>query len=434
MTTKPHYLKIIRLWLAWAIILVAYQAIVQARFSLERPDTVLNWTANETKRTSHKNQPYLLEPFLNSHVAWDSEYYLSIAVGGYADPAMRAIPADYTWEAPRLCGPNESGPCYSMNYAFFPFYPLATRVLSFPLKVLGLTPIATATLSGVCVSLLGALMAALALYDFTRQELGDSGGWRAAFYLLIFPSAFFLAQIYTEGLFIGLTFGALAMLRRRQWILAALLAVCATWTRAAGGLLVIPFLFTWLAEMQGLSAADESSWLKNFREGLEWHFSWKMIGRLLLALSPVWAYLVWRVALGGPFGIVEERFFSRGLLAVGQSIEAWGQAVFSLFGENPQTRVYYSLEFAAILFALFACIRTWGRYPAISLFGIAVILFSLSSGVAQGMHRYILAAPSVFIVLGRWGEKEVFDRAWSVASILLMGLLAALFTFDFWTG
>jgi hypothetical protein len=38
----------------------------------------------------------------------------------------------------------------------------------------------------------------------------------------------------------------------------------------------------------------------------------------------------------------------------------------------------------------------------------------------------------VFIALSRWGKNPVFDRAWTIASILLMGMLATLFTFDLW--
>jgi hypothetical protein len=50
------------------------------------------------------------------------------------------------------------------------------------------------------------------------------------------------------------------------------------------------------------------------------------------------------------------------------------------------------------------------------------------------MHRYILAARPVFLFLSRLGRNEAFDRAWSLFSILLMGLLATMFTFDLWVG
>jgi hypothetical protein len=63
-----------------------------------------------------------------------------------------------------------------------------------------------------------------------------------------------------------------------------------------------------------------------------------------------------------------------------------------------------------------------------------VIIVSLTSGAAQGMHRYVLAAPSIFVALSRLGKNEVWDRGWTLFSTLLMGLYATLFTFDMWAG
>ncbi len=122
-----------------------------------------------------------------------------------------------------------------MNYAFFPFYPRLMGLFALLLKVFGLNPIATATFSGVLVSMLGTLGAMVALYSIARETEGEQGGVRAAFYLLIFPAGIFLAQVYTEGLFLGLSFGALALARNKKWLWAGALAACATWTRAAGG-------------------------------------------------------------------------------------------------------------------------------------------------------------------------------------------------------
>lgn len=55
-------------------------------------------------------------------------------------------------------------------------------------------------------------------------------------------------MVHTEGLFAGLAFGSLAMIRRRRWLFAALLAAGATLTRAVGGALVIPLAVAWLRE------------------------------------------------------------------------------------------------------------------------------------------------------------------------------------------
>jgi hypothetical protein len=46
----------------------------------------------------------------------------------------------------------------------------------------------------------------------------------------------------------------------------------------------------------------------------------------------------------------------------------------------------------------------------------------------------VLAVPPLFVVLAIWGRNAVFDRAWTTASLLLLGILATLFTFDFWVG
>ncbi|MBN2303826.1 MAG: hypothetical protein JXQ72_05085, partial [Anaerolineae bacterium] len=308
----------------------------------------------------------------------------------------------------------------SMNYAFFPFYPYVMRAAMIPLGIFGLNEVATATLAGVVISMLGTLAAMLALHDLARDDLGDSGGIRAAFYLLIFPASMFLAEVYTEGLFLGLAFSALTLARREHWGGAAICAACATWTRAAGGLLVLPMGIYWL-QAGGFS--------RLFRER-----SRRELVNVLLAAAPVAAYLIWHFTLGENFHIIEDRFFSRGLLLIDQSRDAWQAAWDLMRSDNLHARAYYGVEFAAIAFALLTCAWMIRRYPALALYSLAVIVFSLTSGSAQGMHRYVMAAPVVFLLPARWGRHDAFDRAWMLGNILLMGIFAAMFSFDFWAG
>src|SRR3954462_8820371 len=94
--------NLVLVWLAWALIMVGYQVYVQNRFQPKRPDYALVWSGTETAFNSQNNKPYLLEPFLNNHVAWDSEYYISIALNGYDDPAMRALPPDFDSNNPQI--------------------------------------------------------------------------------------------------------------------------------------------------------------------------------------------------------------------------------------------------------------------------------------------------------------------------------------------
>ncbi len=162
---------------------------------------------------------------------------------------------------------------------------------------------------------------------------------------------------------------------------------------------------------------------------------WRALSHAAIALAPLLAFAAWRMSwIGAGFDFVESNYFSRGLLSLGMSFVTWSEGLGSLFGNNSRTAVYYGLEFGAIVLGLIACWSMWRLYPALAWFSLAVVLLSLTSGPAQGMLRYVLGAPAVFVALARWGRHPAFDRAWSIASILLMGMLATLFTFDLWVG
>lgn len=410
------------LWLGWSALILGYQAIAPGRFVLERPDRSTAWTAEETRADSHKGQPYLLDPFLNAHVAWDSEFYISIALHGYDDPQMRALAPGSDLGRGTL-GPHGAHPDWTpLNYAFFPAYPLAMRALAWPLRPLGLDPVATATLAGVIVSLLGTLAAMLAIADLadSPREAGEGDGLRAAAYLLVWPASFFLAQVYTEGLFLGLSFGALALARRERWLLAALLAALATWTRSTGAVLVLPLAWMWLArgDLAALRAQPLSGALV----------------RLGCVAAPAAAYLAWRVVFGARFDFVESCFFGRGLLWFGLTYHSWVEALQLATGGEPQARAYYLVEIWGVLVGAAATVALARRDPALALYGLAILVVALSSGAAQGMHRYVLSLPALFLVPARLGRQPVFDRLWTVGNALVMGVFALAFSYDYWAG
>ena len=435
MFRNPSHRVIFGIWLGWAVIMLGYQGLIQVRFGVVKPDEALIWTPSETMPNSQNDNLYLMEPLLNTQVSWDSEYYLAIASGGYEDPAIQRINVGGTpvssgggfW--PFVIREYSEQAGIPLSYAFFPFYPLVTRLVALPLSLLGLNPIATATLAGVIVSMGGTLAGMLALYELAHAELQEAGGIRAVFYLLIFPSGFFLAQIYTEGLFIGLAFSSLVLLRRGRRGWAAILAILATFTRAVGVALIIPLFISWLKEGEWMDLDME--WRQLYYKGLPWKIIWNG----LIALSPILFFVLWRVSYYGmAFGLVEDNYFGRGLLRLGNTFIAWSESFEALFGPNPQAAAYYGVEFLAIFLGLIACFVGLRRHPDVAWFGLAVVLLSLTSGPAQGMHRYVLAAPPVFLFLSRLGRNSAFDRVWTVASILIMGMMATMFSFDMWAG
>jgi hypothetical protein len=145
-------------------------------------------------------------------------------------------------------------------------------------------------------------------------------------------------------------------------------------------------------------------------------------------------FLIWKFSyLGLAFDYIEANYFGRGYLSLGSSFATTAEAFRSMLtGVNPQYTAYFITEFLGLAIGIVACIVTLKTHPEIAWFSIAVVLISWGSGYPQGIHRYILGAPAVFIALSQWGRNPVFDRAWTIISILLMGLLSMLFAFNMW--
>lgn len=423
------------IWAGWVLVLLAYQAFVPARLQLARPDYSLIWTPKETAAGSQVDKIYLNEPFLNSHVSWDSEFYLAISIEGYDSFNIRRVNGIVTQDQTLAefwpFGLPESaahGAPLSMSLAFFPGYPLTMRAASAPLSLLGMNPIATASLAGVVISALGALAGMLALYELAKENLDKDGGLRAAFYLIVFPSGFFLLQIYTEGLFVGLAFWALVLMRRGQLQSAALLVLAATFTRALGLTLMAPLAYAWW---------QAAEWKQVKRKKTRW----AAVGRALILLSPVIAFGIWKLSFYGlAFSVVEDVWFGRGLLDLGKTYYNWKVLLETVMAGAPwaadssQAVVYSAIELLALIFGFVACGTEARRNPDIAMFSFFVVFLSFTSGQPQGMYRYILGAPAVFTALARWGKNPVFDRVWTLASVLLMGVMVTLFTFDMWAG
>lgn len=470
----PDVVRIVFVWAAWLAIICTFQIVVQARLEPQRPDAVLAWTPNETGQAVPPAdgtgcRPRLADPNMNEHVAFDSEYYISIAVAGYDDPQAQAyVSSDghvINLGVP-TCTAGMDG-WTPLDYAFMPGYPMAMKGVMAAVGVVpgpsSLTQNGLATLAGIIVSALGGLLAMLALARLmaflerrrrpaaadgseaakagaaepaaSPSPWGGAHGLRAALYLLVFPTGFYLAQVYTEGLFIGLAFMACALAVEKKVVAAAIFAVLAALTRQAGVFLFIPL--AWAA-------------LQIFRDGQSRPKGWRIGVPIVAALAPVATFGAWFFSpLGQNWQTVEKEFFSRSF-DIPKSLDLWGKAWdslisgmdktapaggYALFGGGAlpsSTTVYLSLEFLAVALGVVACVWLLRRMPGVALFGFAVIVLSAGSAGAQGMDRYVLAVPAIFLMLASFGRRDVFDRAWVMASTLLMGMLAMLFTFGFW--
>src|SRR5207245_8262016 len=108
-------------------------------------------------------------------------------------------------------------------------------------------------------ALLGSLFV---LYQIATDILGEQIGRRTLLYLCIFPTAFFFFAAYNETLFLLLTASSFLAMRRQKWWLAAILGFFAALTRAAGVLLVIPFLFEVWISRAGIITGSQNTYNK----------------------------------------------------------------------------------------------------------------------------------------------------------------------------
>ena len=138
---------------------------------------------------------------------WDARWFLQIAEHGYDEVPQAA--------------------------AFFPVYPAAAHALAW---VTGSTLVA-----GVVISLAAGAAAAWALAEIARPLLGDRGARDSVLYLALYPVAFVLTALYSDGLFLALAAGAFLAALRGRAVTAGVLGGLATGTRLLG-LALLPAL------------------------------------------------------------------------------------------------------------------------------------------------------------------------------------------------
>ncbi|WP_432983527.1 mannosyltransferase family protein [Dactylosporangium sp. CA-233914] len=300
--------------------------------------------------------------------------------------------------------------------AFFPLYPLLIRIAT-PLT-LGRPWVAALLVANA--ALLGAL---IVLFRLAEHELGPAAAGRTIFYLVAFPTGFFLSAAYNEGLFIALLAATVYCLRRQLWWRAGLLGALAAATRSAGILLLLAFAIELLRARPG------------WRDALA-------AGLVPLGLGAVMA--VDRLAYGDPlaFSHTQAAHWGRHLAPPWQApIDAVRRA------GPPFTEIWVHnvLELASVL-ALAALLVPWLRrtrrdqvvYP---LLGAALLIFMISfpsrytADIPYPLYstsRIGLEVFPAFMALGVLGRRPWLDRAVLTTFLSAQGLLAAHFLHSGW--
>lgn len=106
---------------------------------------------------------------------------------------------------------------------FFPLYPLLIKLTTFDWQY--------ANISALLISNVSSIIAVVYLFKLVKLDFEDDVAKRAVFYLSIFPTAYFLCAIYSEGLFLALVVACTYYARLEKWPLASFLGMLASLTR-----------------------------------------------------------------------------------------------------------------------------------------------------------------------------------------------------------
>jgi len=172
---------------------------------------------------------------------WDGPHYIAIAKNWYVNAGEQRL-----------------------FIVFFPLYPILVRLTTFNYQYINL--------SALLISNVSSVVAMAYLFKLAKLDFGEDVAKRSVLYLSVYPTAYFMCAIYTEGLFLALVTACFYYARLGKWPLAGFLGMLASLTRI-NGLLLLPAL--------AVEYLSQRKWkLRNLDANLFWS-GFALIGFLL---------------------------------------------------------------------------------------------------------------------------------------------------------
>ena len=305
----------------------------------------------------------------------DGNHYLSIARDGY----------------------------YEFEYGFFPLYPTLIKFIN---SLTGFQFV----ISGLVVSYLSFLGMIVMGGKLLRLDYSIARSKSIFYWLLAFPTAFFLISVYNDSLYLFLALTSWYLIRKKKIWAGATVGYFAALTRITG-----------LALFPALVAEVIMSKKKT-----------KELFPLILIPLGTLSYLLYLEEFRGSWKL----FFD--------SMAVWGQQRFVfplqtlwrylkiILGFQTLDRAYLvaSMEISVVILSIILLIRGWKsvRLPYL-IYAITVLLLPSSSGTLAGMPRYFYHAfPLVIILSGIFYNKKIVGYLVMILSLILQLYLMAYFS------
>lgn len=362
--------KVLLIFLIWFVIANLFAIVAANRLNL-KADTAYPWIDPAKTPQVHEWNPIPL------HAKWDSFWHLGIASDGYDFRGYDKL----------------------SNIVFFPLFGGMIKV--FTPFLLG-----QEILAGWVASSMFLLLALMFFYKLVKENHPKLNPYLPIFFLLIFPTAFFLNAVYTESLFLFLSIATFYYGLKKNFVLAGIFGMLAALTRITGILLFIPLAWEYF-EVYGMR-------LKT-----------KILPLLLIPLGTL-----------SFFAFHYLRF--RDLFLFFKIESRWGRSFtinldhLNLFSHPAIVNFALDALFAA--FAIIVSVLVLKKMRvSYGLYMLATIFIALVTGTMMSIGRYIIVLFPMYIFAAGI-KSELTKFTWATASILLFALYTLLFVNWYWAG
>jgi hypothetical protein len=331
---------------------------------------------------------------------WDAPHYLDVAVHGYMAEDPGIIPTY-----------SKRGDL-DLFIVFYPLYPWLVGTVNWVVD--------EALVSAFLVSGAASLFVAPLLYRLVHLEEGPGVAMRSAWFLLVFPTAYFLHIGYTESLFLALTLGSFLAARTGRWWLAGALGGLAALTRV-NGLVLVPALL----------AEAATQWSDRPPEHRKLRLEWLAIGLVPLGFA---------VYLGVNLAVYDDAF---AFLRIQNDhwykslAPPWDGIALALkwfeVGSPDEQLMYGGMELAFVVIGLLGLVHAALRFrPSWFAWMAGNWILFISTAFLVSVPRYSLTLFPLFVSLALVSRRPAVLIPVSIASIAAFGYFAARFATASW--
>lgn len=315
---------------------------------------------------------------------WDGVHYQAIATTGYTL---------YTGEWPTI--------------AFFPLYPLLIRLL--------LPLVGNAAVAGLLIANGAFLLTLWLLHRLLEQDFGRPTANRTLVVLLLFPTSFFFAAVYSESLSLALAVAVLWALRRQQWWLAGAAGFFLTLTRLPGVM---------IAPLIGVAYLSQQCW--------RWRAIRPDILACLLPVAGLSMFMLFQwLRFGTPFAfMIAQRAWDQRISPPWVIPKVLLEQFVTPIGNPPFILGLHLGTWLLFLILIGVALR---RLPwQYAMLGLLLLLPPYLGSWSTSIARHVLLGAPAFVVLAGCTERS--RARWLIlgALALLLVICTSLFVNGFW--